>query len=58
MNQNTPAVNVHPAYCPSCDTRTAVVPSGVIRDEDEPTILFSISYQCVHCGTVYDPDNP
>lgn len=58
MSANTPAVNVRPAYCPNCGTEDAVVPTGVLRDDDEPTILFSIAYKCVHCGEGYDPQNP
>jgi transposase-like protein len=58
MSANAPAVNVRAAYCPNCDNEYAVVPSGVIRDEEEPTILFSISYKCTHCGEIYDPSNP
>lgn len=55
---STPAVNTQPAYCPNCENDDAVVPSEVIRDEDEKTILFSISYRCIYCDTEYDPDNP
>lgn len=58
MSANTPAVNVQPAHCPNCDRDDAVVPTGVIRDEEEPTILFSIAYKCSFCGEAYDPDNP
>ena len=58
MSANTPAVNVQPADCPSCGNEHAVVPSGVIRDQDEPTILFSISYDCTYCGETFDPNNP
>lgn len=58
MSANPPAVNVQPASCPNCGNEHAVVPSGVIRDEEEPTILFSISYKCTYCGEQYDPTNP
>ncbi|MFB6079559.1 MAG: hypothetical protein ABEJ81_00950 [Haloferacaceae archaeon] len=58
MSANAPAVNVQPAYCPNCDREDVVVPSGVIRDDDEPTILFSIAYRCVYCGTEFGPENP
>lgn len=55
---STPAVNVQPAYCPNCDRENAVPPSGVIRDPEEQTILFSIAYKCIYCGEEYDPENP
>lgn len=58
MSANAPAVNVQPAYCPGCEREDAVVPSGVIRDDEEPTILFSISYKCIYCGDKYDPQTP
>lgn len=58
MRMSTPAVNVQPAYCPNCDRENAVPPSGVIRDPEEQTILFSIAYKCIYCGEEYDPENP
>lgn len=58
MSANTPAVNVQPAHCPNCDSDHSVVPTGVLRDEEEPTILFSITYKCTYCGEQYDPENP
>lgn len=55
---SAPAVNTQAAYCPNCEKDHAVVPAEVIRDDDERTILFSISYRCIYCDERYDPENP